>query len=112
MTVPAPMPPPTAGAVASEPVVTVELAAPAANAAAALGALAGVEAVAAEGDAGTRFRLDCAKGSDPRAEVFRAAVAEGWTLVELAAERASLEDVFVRLTTRDGDAAPADEVAA
>ena len=93
-------------------VVTVELAAPAPNAAAALGALAGVEAVAAEGDAGTRFRLDCAKGSDPRAEVFRAAVAEGWTLVELAAERASLEDVFVRLTTRDSDAEPAAEVAA
>ena len=93
-------------------VVTVELAAPAAGVAEALGALAGVEAVAADGESGTRFRLDCAKGSDPRAEVFRAAVERGWTLVELAAERASLEDVFVRLTTRDTDAAAAEEVAA
>ena len=50
--------------------------------------------------------------SEARAEVFRAAVERGWTLVELAAERASLEDVFVRLTTRDTDAAAAEEVAA
>jgi ABC-2 type transport system ATP-binding protein len=93
-------------------VIAVELAAPAADAAEALAALPGVESVAAEGDAGTRFRLDCAKGSDPRAEIFRAAVARGWTLVGLAAERASLEDVFVRLTTRDTDGDAQGEVAA
>jgi len=44
--------------------------------------------------------------------VFRAAVDRRWTLLELALRQASLEDIFVRLTTSDsgeievGDAAP------
>ncbi|MGH9464250.1 MAG: ATP-binding cassette domain-containing protein, partial [Thermoanaerobaculia bacterium] len=42
--------------------------------------------------------------SDPREEVFRLAVARGWVLLELAERRASLEDVFVRLTTHDAPA--------
>jgi ABC-2 type transport system ATP-binding protein len=50
---------------------------------------------------GSGFRLRCAPGTDPREEVFRLAVARGWVLLELAEQRASLEDVFVRLTTRD-----------
>lgn len=91
--------------------VTVELAAAAPEAAAALAGVAGVEQVAAEGDSGARFRLDCAAGADPRAEIFQLAVAKGWTLLELAAARASLEDVFVRLTTRDGEADEAEEAA-
>jgi ABC-2 type transport system ATP-binding protein len=46
--------------------------------------------------------LDCEPGSDPREEVFRLAVEAGWILVELARDRgASLEDIFVRLTTHD-----------
>jgi ABC-2 type transport system ATP-binding protein len=39
--------------------------------------------------------------SDPREEVFRAAVARGWVLLEMARERTTLEDIFVRLTTHD-----------
>ncbi len=70
----------------------------------ALSAVPGVGA-ARPGDAPGSFLLDCEPGADPRAEVFRAAVAAGWTLVELARERASLEDIFVRLTTGDGDGA-------
>jgi ABC-2 type transport system ATP-binding protein len=81
--------------------VTVELAPSEPSAAAVLGSIPGVEEVVAEGGSGGRFRLVCAHGSDPRAEVFRAAAAAGWTLIELAPGRASLEDVFVRLTTRD-----------
>ena len=40
-------------------------------------------------------------GSDPREGIFQAAVEAGWVLLELAEEKASLEDIFVRLTTRE-----------
>lgn len=33
--------------------------------------------------------------------VFRAAVERGWVLLELVEKKASLEDIFVRLTTSD-----------
>ena len=71
-----------------------------------LAAVAGVTAVRPGGEAGS-FLLDCAAGADPREEVFRAAVAADWVLLELLRERASLEDIFVRLTT--GDEAVAEE---
>ncbi len=83
--------------------VRVELESEAAGAAEALARLPGVEQVRAEADDPRRFVLACARGADPRAEVFRLAAASGWTLVGLAASRASLEDVFVRLTTRDAE---------
>jgi gliding motility-associated transport system ATP-binding protein len=48
------------------------------------------------------WRLACEPGSDPREDVFRAVVKRGWVLLELARERgATLEDIFVRLTTHD-----------
>ena len=52
-------------------------------------------------------RSSARRGGDPREAVFRLAVERGWVLLELAAERGSLEDIFVRLTTRDdaGEAA-------
>ena len=40
-------------------------------------------------------------GEDARRELFRAAVEAGWTLLAMAEERASLEEIFLRLTTRD-----------
>ena len=45
--------------------------------------------------------LECGPAADPREEVFRAAVDRGWVLLELARERTTLEDIFVRLTTHD-----------
>jgi ABC-2 type transport system ATP-binding protein len=42
---------------------------------------------------------------DPREAIFGLAVERGWMLTTLTAEKASLEDVFVRLTTREEDAA-------
>jgi ABC-2 type transport system ATP-binding protein len=55
--------------------------------------------------------LDCEPGADPREEVFRAAVERGWVLLELSRERgATLEDIFVRLTTHDAAAAGGQEV--
>jgi len=87
--------------------VEVELATADPEAAARLGDLDGVEeAVAADGSA-RRFALTCAQDADPRAEIFALAVARGWTLIGLTASSGSLEDVFVRLTTREpGEAAP------
>src|SRR6185295_18167724 len=75
----------------------------------ALGALSGITAVAPGPEAG-EFRLAAVTDADPRAEIFRLAVAKGWTLVELAQSKASLEDVFVRLTTnRPAEAAAIEE---
>ena len=53
------------------------------------------------GRGGRTFRLDVDEGADPREAVFRTAVERGWVLLGMAEERASLEDVFVRLTTDD-----------
>ena len=47
-----------------------------------------------------RFQVIAKPGTDPRAALFRAVVERGWVLTELTRERASLEDVFHRLTTQ------------
>lgn len=73
---------------------------------AALEALAGVTAVEdvfTEGE--TRLRVHCAQDADVAEDIFRLAVANGWTLRELSRETVSLEDVFVRLTHHDEAAA-------
>ncbi len=67
-------------------------------------AVPGAAAGAAAGS--TLYTVECAGDTDPREEIFRAAVARGWVLLELVRDRASLEDVFVRLTTRDAAPAP------
>ncbi len=92
--------------------VSIELAGEAPDAGVRLGALAGVESVEAIPGNPRRYRLSCAPGSDPRGEVFRLAVAQGWTLLELASRGASLEEIFVRLTTREPEAGTAEEAAA
>ena len=54
------------------------------------------------GEAGSHvFAVDASASDDLRKPIFRAAVANAWTLLELARESASLEDVFRNLTTRD-----------
>ncbi len=77
------------------------------GAAEALAALPGVLAVKSGGPDGS-WILECAPGSDPREEVFRTAASAGWVLLELARQRgATLEEIFVRLTTADTAAAEA-----
>jgi ABC-2 type transport system ATP-binding protein len=79
------------------------------DAAKVLAGISGVVGVRPGGGASSgagHYVVECAGDTDPREEVFRAAVARGWVLIELMRDRASLEDVFVRLTTRDV-AAPA-----
>jgi ABC-2 type transport system ATP-binding protein len=56
---------------------------------------------------GGRFIVEHAADADPREALFQLAVDKNWTLLELAPQRATLEDVFVRLTTREEDVAPA-----
>jgi ABC-2 type transport system ATP-binding protein len=51
------------------------------------------------------FALQCADGADVRPEVFRLCAERGWTVLELAWERTSLEDVFSLLTARPEEAA-------
>jgi hypothetical protein len=66
------------------------------------GALASLPGVAEVRDQGNgRFRLEHTADSDPREAIFQLAVDRGWVLTTLVAEKASLEDVFVRLTTRE-----------
>lgn len=76
----------------------VELEAPAAEVQVALATLPGVASVTGSGDG--RFRLTV-EGGDVRRQVFRLAVEKNWTLLELRQSTPSLEDVFLRLTTRD-----------
>src|SRR6185369_8142036 len=76
------------------------------DAVAILGSVPGVAADhPGRGDGG--WLVEHTAGTDPREEIFRAAVARGWVLLEMARERTTLEDVFVRLTTHDqaGEAA-------
>ncbi|MCG5056350.1 MAG: ATP-binding cassette domain-containing protein [Myxococcales bacterium] len=48
------------------------------------------------------FKIDTSTSDDLRKPLFRAAVDNEWTLLELTRESASLEDVFRNLTTGDG----------
>ena len=63
--------------------------------------LPGVTAVddaAGEGPGSVGHILTIAAGADPRADLFRALAAQGWTLLELRREGNSLESIFRSLT--------------
>jgi ABC-2 type transport system ATP-binding protein len=83
------------------PTLRVSLKGDPAEAAEALGRLPGVVAVRPGAGGAGSWILECDRAGDPREEVFRAVVERGWVLLELARERTTLEDIFVRLTTRD-----------
>jgi ABC-2 type transport system ATP-binding protein len=70
----------------------------------ALAAVPGVvECVAAGQESGVpRFRVRCEAGTDPREELAAIVSRAGWGLLELHAERLSLEDVFIKLTGGEG----------
>jgi ABC-2 type transport system ATP-binding protein len=72
----------------------------------ALRALPGVRALQEE--AGLRVRLYHDPAQDPVEALLRLTLERGWGLTELVPQRASLEDIFVSLTTAEppGDAAP------
>lgn len=85
----------------------------AADAEASLAAIEGIQHVAADDSVAGRFRTRHDSAADPRETVFRLAVDQGWTLLEMSQRRPTLEELFVRLTTAQGvpEAAP-DEVGA
>jgi len=65
-------------------------------------ALEGLEGVASvEIMSDEDFRLEHEPDRDVRESIFRLVVDRGWLLIGMTPGRASLEDVFVRLTTRD-----------
>jgi ABC-2 type transport system ATP-binding protein len=57
-----------------------------------------VHVLGGDGGACMRLRIEAAKGSDVREDIFRVAVERGWTLLELRRETRSFEDVFRELT--------------
>ncbi len=61
------------------------------------------------------FEVHAQSGQDVRAEIARAVVESGWNLLELRTSGMSLEDIFLKLTTKDlgeesGDTSQASEV--
>ncbi len=90
----------------------VQLEAPEAEARLGLETLRGASDVRSEGNG--RYLVAVDGGADLRREVFALAVAKGWVLLELTQTMPSLEDIFLRLTTRDVAAeqeTPTEEVA-
>jgi len=92
------------------PTLAVELKGAGESAGSALLALPGI--VSVDQPDGGRYFLEHGADSDPREAVFRLAVERGWVLMAMTPHRATLEDVFVRLTTREESLAvtPAEEV--
>jgi len=66
-----------------------------------LGSLPGAEAVTPDPGAEGAFLIESRPETDLREAIFRLAVERRWVLLELAERKASLEDIFVRLTTRE-----------
>lgn len=66
-----------------------------------LGAVPGVLSVRRDEEIPGRWILEGDRDADLREPVFRTAVDRGWVLLELGEEKASLEDIFVRLTTEE-----------
>jgi len=82
------------------PTVQVELRGEGGDGRDALLGLAGVAGVDDRG--GGSYLVEHTPESDPREAIFRLAVARDWVLMTMAPTQASLEDVFVRLTTLEG----------
>jgi ABC-2 type transport system ATP-binding protein len=55
-------------------------------------------------DGHPRFLVDCSVGQDVREELASVIVGNGWGLLELHAVGMSLEEVFLKLTTREEEA--------
>jgi ABC-2 type transport system ATP-binding protein len=88
--------------------VTVELEGADAAAEELFSRIAGVEKVENLGQG--RWQLAVRDGKAVRREVFRLAVERNWVLTELSQSVPSLEDVFLRLTTREEATLEAEEV--
>ena len=79
--------------------IRIELKEESQNASAVLAEIGGVKSVEPVGSG--VYKLECWPKNDPRERIFREVVDNGWILLEMREERASLEDIFVRLTTQE-----------
>jgi ABC-2 type transport system ATP-binding protein len=79
----------------------VDLDAMGADAAPVLAGIPGVTRV--QSSTGGGFEVESERGSDIRREVARTIVNRGWGLLELRPMRMSLEEVFLKVTTREAD---------
>jgi ABC-2 type transport system ATP-binding protein len=50
---------------------------------------------------GAFYIIECSPGQDPRSKISEAIIEGGWTLLSLEGIEMSLEDIFLKLTTRD-----------
>ncbi len=70
----------------------------------ALSSLAGVTSVERKAEASggySKYIVKVSNGADLAEAIFRVAIDRGWTLNELKRETLSLEDIFLKLTTRE-----------
>jgi ABC-2 type transport system ATP-binding protein len=88
--------------------IFVEVDGPAADVLAAVKALPGVATaqVAAESGTRNRFQIESETGRDIRIDLARTVVNKGWGLLELHSENMSLEDIFIKLTTKEETTLP------
>ncbi len=69
-----------------------------------LEAIKGVKTVVIDGkreDGSMGLTVEFEKGVDPRADIPRVIVNNGWDLVEMKTQELSLEDIFIRLITKE-----------
>ncbi len=47
------------------------------------------------------YIIECSAGQDPRGKIMEAIVQSGWTLLSMESVEMSLEDIFLKLTTKE-----------
>jgi ABC-2 type transport system ATP-binding protein len=87
--------------------ISLEIEGPANEVAAQLRSVPGVASVKslAQSDGRTRFQVESELKKDIRRDLARSVVQNGWGLLELHASTMSLEDIFIKLTTAETEAA-------
>ena len=50
---------------------------------------------------GSQYIIECSAGQDPRGKIMEAIVQSGWTLLSMEFIEMSLEDIFLKLTTKE-----------
>jgi ABC-2 type transport system ATP-binding protein len=94
--------------------ISIEVEGPAADVVSKLQALPGVASVKTitQNDGRARFQIESELKQDIRRQLAQTVVQSGWGLLELHASTMSLEDIFIKLTTAETEAAAAAEPAA
>jgi ABC-2 type transport system ATP-binding protein len=87
--------------------ISLEVEGPASEVAAKIRSVSGVASVKTldQTDGRTRFQVESELKKDIRRELARSVVQNGWGLLELHASTMSLEDIFIKLTTAETEAA-------